>query len=147
MSNLGHTDENNKVLGYVHEITTVKPTNDYSLSVSGVRYSFVGAVQGDFNVSSVTIRNLERYAYTKENTKSLTAVSGNNKVIVALPTSWGVLKSVKDNNASSAPIEKNFVMQEVDVQGANNFDAVKYKVYIYSSDVALSAIDYSLVIE
>ena len=45
----------------------------------------------------------------------------------------------------NAPILNNFYKMEVDVEGANNYTAKPYYVYMFKSDVVLGAIDYDII--
>jgi hypothetical protein len=48
----------------------------------------------------------------------------------------------------SAEITGTFILTDnVPVEGANGFTAVNYKVYVYTSNVVLGAINYAITIE
>lgn len=113
--------------------------------LTGARYSYVGAVAGNFQATSAGVRALTKKASTKGATNSVTAGENMTQVIIAFPSSWGKLQQVKDNNSLGAVITDNFVLTDnVMVEGANGYTAAAYKVYVYTSDVKLGAIDYTV---
>ena len=138
----------------VHDtLTDTKPANktlsnsrDYT--VTGVRYAFTGAVASGFVANSANVRNLTKNGTSKSALTKMTASEGNTQVIIAFPSSWGKLKTVVDVGNMSAEITGTFILTDnVSVEGANGFDAVNYKVYVYTSNVVLGAINYAITIE
>ena len=147
-SNTGETS-NEHILEAKAEATktSAKATNSVTKKVTGARYSYVGAVAGNFQATSAGVRELTKKANSKSATNSVTAGANMTQVIIAFPTSWGSLKQVKDNNSLGAVITDNFVLTDnVMVEGANGYTAAAYKVYVYTSDVRLGAIDYTVTI-
>ena len=51
------------------------------------------------------------------------------RVVFAYPATIRDVTDVLDKNASSAQIKSAFTMIQVDVEGANDYDAIPYKVY------------------
>lgn len=128
-------------------ITSEPATNSITKSLTGKRFAYVGAIDNEFNIDSITsdnIRSLNKSGYEASSLVSLTAPTGNTSVIIAFPSTWGELKKVKDNNALGAIITDNFIVKTVQVEGANGYTPVSYKVYIYKSKVKLGEIDYSI---
>lgn len=144
-SNLGKTTSENFVSGETHNRTTNVPTNSYSINIKGMRYSFVGTFDNtNFTPSSESVRNLTKYAFSKANTKKVTAPAGKKCVVIAYPKEWGKLTKIEDVNSMHAPIQENFTLYEVNVNGANNYTPKTYYVYVNKSSVTLGAIDYNL---
>lgn len=144
-SNLGKTTSENFVSGETHNRTTNVPTNSYSINIKGMRYSFVGTFDNtNFTPSSESVRNLTKYAFSKANTKKVTAPAGKRCVVIAYPKEWGKLTKIEDVNSMHAPIQENFTLYEVNVNGANNYTPKTYYVYVNKSSVTLGAIDYNL---
>lgn len=146
-SNLKNTKQEKYVSGQTHTETTNTPTNSYAITIKGRRYSFVGALaNNNFNPTSKDIRtSLAKCAFSKINTNKVTGESGNTCVVIAYPKEWGEIQQIKDVNGMNAPILNNFYKMEVDVEGANNYTAKPYYVYMFKSDVVLGAIDYDII--
>ena len=54
---------------------------------------------------------------------------GAKCAIIAYPATLTDLDSVKDDNGLSAEIVSSFKKSTLDVEGANDYDAISYKVY------------------
>lgn len=123
-------------------------TSSRSRKITGKRYAYTGAVESGFFADSTNIRLLTRNANSAATLTKVTAPAGNTQVIIAFPSSWGSLNAVYDNNALGAPITDNFILTDgVQVEGANGYTPVDYKVYVYTSGVVLGAIDYTVVVK
>ena len=149
-SNLGKTKDEDKYKFKEKQpfsVTDTVVSGSSSFTVTGARYSFVGASNGSFVANSDNVRSLGKYKYNKNNTTAVTANAGNTQVIIAFPSSWGSLTEVSDNNALGASLLGNFVLTTTQVKGANDYDGVDYNVYVYTSDVELGAISYKIKIE
>lgn len=145
-SNLGKTKDNKYVIGYAHTKETNIPTNVYSVTIKGCRYSFIGVSKtNDFKITSENIRKLSPIAFNKENTNKVIANSGNTCVVIAYPQEWGEIKQIKDVNGMNAPIQNNFEKYEINVNGENNYSVKPYYVYVLKSDVKLGEIDYDII--
>jgi len=144
-SNLGNTTSEQKVDGNAHTKTTNTPSNSYSVTIKGMRYSFIGTFDNtNFIPTSESVRNLNKYAFSKTNTTKVTAPAGKKCVVIAYPKQWGKLTKIEDVNAIGALIQDNFDLEEINVHGANNYKTVAYYVYVLKSGVTLGAIDYNL---
>lgn len=128
--------------------TSSKASNSRTRKITGKRYAYTGAAAAGFVPNSTNVRVLTRNANSAAGLTSVTAGAGNTQVIIAFPTTWGSLNEVKDNKALGAVITDNFILTDnVKVEGANGFTAVDYKVYVYTSGVALGEIDYTVTVK
>lgn len=147
-SNLKNTSEEKKVSGFTHTQTSVVPTNSYTTTIIGSRYSYVGVTSDrTFVVNSNNVRKLTKYADSKNQTVALTASSGAYNVVIAFPQSWGEIEEIRDVNALNAPIQNNFVHSVCDVEGFNGYKAIQYNIYVYTSQIPLSNINYTIKIK
>lgn len=103
-----------------------------SNAVTGYRNTFYGTLIEKNDITSDTIRGL-----TTKSNKALTDGSGFTinvpigalRVVFAYPATLRNVTSVKDINGMGADIASSFSKQIVDVEGANNYTAISYKVY------------------
>lgn len=134
-------------------LTDTKPSdkklsNSKDYTITGVRYAFTGAVASGFVANSANVRNLTKNGTSKSALTKMTASKGNTQVIIAFPKSWGSLEKVIDNRALGAVITNSFILtDDVKVDGANGYTPVDYNVYVYTSDVSLNEIDYTISIK
>lgn len=114
-------------------------TSKTSGALTGFRNFFYGVVNTatvDAPVSSALVRGLTAGgAYAGSKTLSVSAVAGAKRVIVAVPASSsraGITKVIMPS-AMNAEVTSQFVLQgaNVEIEGANGFTAVPYKVWIY----------------
>lgn len=132
--------------------TSSKASNSRTRKVTGVRYSYVGAIEGalgaNLTLNSATIRNLTKTASTSGSTNKVKINSDTDKfthVIIAFPKSWNVdLISVLDKN-SNLNVTQRFVLNDnIQVEGANGYTAAAYKVYLLTADAKLGSINYEV---
>jgi hypothetical protein len=143
---LGNTKVEKYVTGNTHTQTTNLPTNSYSITIKGGRYSFIGTFENNnFVPTSESVRSMTKTAFNKTSTKKVTASAGKTCVVIAYPKTWGEIKQIKDVNGMNAPIQDNFVKHQIDVHGANGYKAIPYYVYVLKSNVTLGAIDYDII--
>ncbi len=69
---------------------------------------------------------------------------GSTLVVIAYPATLPDLVAVKDTNALGLNILGAFEKTTVNVNGANGYTAIAYKVYTYEADVALAADTYKV---
>lgn len=99
----------------------------------GVRYMFWGPVTTDIELNSVNIRALgHKEASASETLGTFGAGAGAKKVIVAVPAGKKITKVLMPS-ALNADVTALFVKRgtQVDVEGAENYAAAKYDVYVY----------------
>ena len=104
-------------------------------AITGYRNCFYGTVTTKTDPTSAIIRALAGKtgkAVAAGTAFDLSIPTGCMRAYVAYPasaTSLTTLTSVKDANASDAQINSAFNMITLDVEGANGYDAVSYKVF------------------
>lgn len=105
--------------------------------ITGYRSFFYGVVANTDTINSALIRGLTNGgAYNAGKTLNLPVgtVTGAKRVIVAYPanTSRGGLTSVLLTSTMNLDITSSYVQQaNVNVEGANGYDAIAYKVFVY----------------
>lgn len=113
-------------------------TNETETALSGYRAMFYGAEATGGELTSAMIRGLHTDGpYTEEHTIEIANDGAAIRFMVAYPASSdreGVKKAI--SNAFSADVTAYYELQEatVDVEGANGYTAVPYKVWIYQPD-------------
>lgn len=75
---------------------------------------------------------------------SLTVPEGTKQVIIAYPSTLRDLTNVLDTAAFGTDIVGNFTKSLVDVEGANGYTAIEYKVWVYNPETALGANTYTV---
>lgn len=128
VTNLG----NNYAAG---QITAGSKSGSTSGSITGFRQIFYGVRTTTSALDSATIR-----ALTNTNNKAsartftINASAGAKQIVVAIPASSGLsISQVLLTSSMNADITSNYVLQsdQVNVEGANGYTAVPYKVYVY----------------
>ena len=112
-------------------------------AVTGYRKTFYGILtEANDAPTSDVIRGLtgSTSALKKGSTFSIKVTSAAKRVVIAYPATLGDLASVKYVEGSNADVTSSFTTRiQVDVEGAGNYTAIPYKVYIapaaYSSTV------------
>ena len=72
--------------------------------------------------------------------------NGCKQVVIAYPATVRDINSVADSGAFGTDIKGSFVKQSVEVEGANGYAAIEYKVYVYTPAAALGANTYNVTI-
>lgn len=104
-----------------------------STAITGYRNSFYGTVPvKEATITSDAIRNLTKSgkALTNGNSFTVSIPVGALRVIIAYPSTLRDVTSIKDVNGMNAEISSGFTKTIIKVYGANNYDAVDYKVYV-----------------
>lgn len=118
--------------------------------VSGYRKYFYGATTEMFDLNSENIRTYLTHSSAPVEagyTFDLEIPKGSNQVIIAFPTNLGMtLESVIDTGAFNIDVYDIFQMSNVDVEGANGYEAISYDVYTYVPDVSLNKNKYKVTI-
>lgn len=111
---------------------TVTPTAEATFT--GYRNTFYGAkTSKDGTIDSAYIRGLaskSSKALANGNTFTITLAAGTQRVVFAYPATLRDVNSVKDVNGLNAEIKSAFTKSTVDVEGANSYAAISYKVYV-----------------
>lgn len=79
-------------------------------------------------------------------TFTMTIPEGTKQVIIAYPATIRDLNKVADVGAFGTDIVANFEKSTVEVQGANGYTAIEYKVFTYNPSAALGANTYNVTI-
>ena len=92
-------------------------------------------------IDSDVIRSLTNSTGAASNgtTFTINITDGTKEVIIAYPGSLRDITSIEDKNAFGTDIKGSFTKSTVQVEGANGYTAIDYKVYVYHPDVALGA--------
>lgn len=105
--------------------------------ISGYRNSFYGSFnEKDFKLTSDNIRTLtpSNKALKKGSTFAVPIPIGSQRIVIAYPVSLGEINSICDRNGLGANIKSGFQISQINVEGANGYDAIPY--YVYSIDRA-----------
>lgn len=102
-----------------------------SSAVTGYRNSFYGTVENKNTVTSSVIRELFKSgkALANGDTFTVEVPEGALRVIIAYPATLQEVTSIQDENSAYFNIADSFTLQTVNVNGANGYDAISYKVY------------------
>ena len=115
-------------------------------SITGFRSFFYGTkTTGLDSYDSAAVRALTNgNARAEANKKFEIKISaGTKQVVIAVPATRS-LKSVINVGLSRGEVADTFVASTVDVEGANGYTAVPYKVYVFNSSTALDSNTYEV---
>lgn len=101
-------------------------------AVTSYRNTFYGTLTTKSDVDSDVIRDLaSKSGKALSNGSSFTVAIpvGALRVVIAYPATLQDITSIKDVNGMNAEISSGFASATVDVEGANNYTAISYKVY------------------
>lgn len=100
--------------------------------VRGYRNCFYGTLPEKEELTSDIIRGLSKtnQAVTTGTAITISIPVGAKRIVLAYPSSVADLTSVKDVNGINAEIVSSFECITLEVEGANDYDAIEYKVYI-----------------
>lgn len=115
----------------VKQVVAGTKTQTSTATYSSYRKMFYGTRVDATALDSAKIRALTgvKDAAYANNSLSVNIPTGAKRVVIAVPGSREVT-SVKDVNDSSAEIISAFEKQTVAVEGAENYTAINYNVYI-----------------
>lgn len=117
---------------------------DASIKVTGYRSSFYYI--GNDCTSAINSAFIRSTTSKNANTKSfgtVTIPAGTNRVMFAVPGS-ATLNSVIDVDGMGLDVKGNFTTNTVSVEGANNFTATNYTVFVCDTTEGLSATKYTV---
>ena len=100
-------------------------------TITGYRNSFYGTLEDKGELTSTVIRTLGKSnkALSNGSTFNITIPVGALRVVIAYPAILRNLTSVSDINGLGAEIVTSFTEIRVNVEGANGYQAIEYKVY------------------
>lgn len=102
-------------------------------AVTGYRNTFYGTLTAKSDITSSIVRGLankSNKALANGNSFTVTVPVGALRVVIAYPATLRDVTSIKDVNGLNAEIASGFTKSTVDVEGANSYTAISYKVYI-----------------
>lgn len=101
-------------------------------AVTGYRNSFYGTLTSKDDLTSAAVRGLTKSGKALTNGSSFTVSIpvGALRVVIAYPATLRDVTSIKDVNGMDAEIASSFVKQTLNVEGANGYTAISYKVYV-----------------
>lgn len=132
-NNVGEEDPTGKILAGI----LVK-----NLIYTGVRQAFYGMDTLTANpATSAHIRALTGKRMNPGNGTAITlnVPSGTKRIIFAYPDTLRDVSSVKYVELGNAEVADTFTKLAINVEGANGFSAIGYKVYVYTPAVAFNA--------
>ena len=108
---------------------TNKAASTPGTALTGYRNMFFGTLTEKSELTSDVIRGLTtKQVKGNVNAKAITIPVGALRVVFAVPSDKSVT-SITDKNGLGAQIFSSFTQINVNVEGANNYDAIAYKVY------------------
>lgn len=102
-------------------------------AVTGYRNTFYGTLTAKSDITSSIVRGLaskSNKALANGNSFTVTVPVGALRVVIAYPATLRDVTSIKDVNGLNAEIASGFTKSTVNVEGANSYTAISYKVYI-----------------
>ena len=119
----------NYAAGQIKGSTQTKTTG----AISGYRKTFYGTTTDKTAATtSAIIRGLagsSNSALGNGSTFNVNIPKNAQRVIIAYPATLRAISSIKDKNGMSAEISSAFTSSTVDVQGADGYTAISYRVY------------------
>lgn len=118
-------------------------------TITGYRSSFWGTqMDTESELDSNAIRNLTASGKGLSNGSTFTVniPVGAKRVIIAYPATLRDLSSVKDVNGMNTEIKDAFKLSTISVEGANGYDAIDYKLYVYENQGATKVNTYNITI-
>ena len=108
---------------------TNKAASTSGTALTGYRNMFFGTLTEKSELTSDVIRGLTtKQVKSNVDAKAITIPVGALRVVFAVPSDKSVT-SITDKNGLGAQIFSSFTQINVNVEGANNYDAIAYKVY------------------
>ena len=116
--------------------------NSNTVNVVGQRKLFYAADTGSTTpTTSADVRILANSYLNPVNGYSLTLniASGTTRIVIAYPATLEDVSSIKYVELGNAEVKDTFVKTLVNVEGANSFTAISYKVFTYLPSVPFGA--------
>lgn len=112
-----------------------------SLNIYGRRKAFYGL---DSNSSTSNEIRAFSGSYLNPNngtTFDIQVLAGTTKVVFAYPASLQDVSRVESANAFGADVKSVFIVNQINVEGANAYNPIAYKVYVYEPLIPFSSAD------
>lgn len=138
VSNLGNTSEAKMSKAIVTSYFNGQGSSSASFTVNGTRYCFHGSTKAAIQTTSDAVRN-QGFTKTTSKTFNVSVGDGDFFIYIIFPSSWGSLTSVINPLMNNSEIVGSFgSAQLIDVEGANGYKSIQYKMYKFEADAALS---------
>ena len=102
-------------------------------AITGYRNTFYGTLTAKSAPTSDIIRGLvgkSNKALSNGNSFTVTVPVGALRVVIAYPATLRDVTSIKDVNGMNAEIKSSFASSTLNVEGAGDYKAISYKIYI-----------------
>lgn len=109
-------------------------------------YAATTTVKDTFDSAAIRAMTGSSAAATAGTKFDIAIPAGCKQVVIAYPATVRDINLVADKGAFGTDIKGSFVKQSVDVEGANGYTAIEYKVYVYTPAAALGANTYNVTI-
>lgn len=117
--------------------------------ITGYRNVFYGTLMdGETEITSAVVRGLtaSNKALNNGSTFTINIPVGAKQVIIAYPATLRDVNSIKDVNGMNAEIKGTFIKSSLNVEGANGYDTIEYKLYVFSNQGATAVNTYDVTI-
>lgn len=124
LTNLKNSKEELKILQNI--------ISNQSKTITSYRNSFYGSFNSKtFEITSEYIRSLTSSdrEMKKGDKISILIPTGSQRAVIAYPAILGEINSICDRNGLGANIKSSFHFSQINVEGANGYDAIPYYVY------------------
>lgn len=104
-----------------------------SNKIEGYRKTFYGTLEEKNELTSDDIRDLAKSstsAFVNGSKLTLTIPLNAMRVVIAYPATLRDVSSILDVNAMNAEIKSSFKKSTIEVEGANDYSGISYKVYV-----------------
>lgn len=126
--------------------TTSKAYSCYRKVFWGTTTDFNPTIDSDYIRALVNGTTNGKKCTGNNMTLTLNVPEGAKTLIVAYPATYRDMSSVKYVENSNSEVGDTFTKSTVDVEGANDYTAISYKVYVYSAEGGVTARTYNVTI-
>lgn len=109
-------------------------------------YTATTTVSDSFDSAAIRLMTGSSSAAAAGTKFNITIPAGCKQVVIAYPATVRDINVIADSGAFGTDIKGSFVKQTVEVEGANGYTAIEYKVYVYTPAAALGANTYNVTI-
>lgn len=109
-------------------------------------YTATTTVSDSFDSAAIRLMTGSSSAAAAGTKFNITIPAGCKQVVIAYPATVRDINAIADSGAFGTDIKGSFVKQTVEVEGANGYTAIEYKVYVYTPAAALGANTYNVTI-
>lgn len=109
-------------------------------------YTATTTVSDSFDSAAIRLMTGSSSAAAAGTKFNITIPAGCKQVVIAYPATVRDISAIADSGAFGTDIKGSFAKQTVEVEGANGYTAIEYKVYVYTPSAALGANTYNVTI-